>query len=576
MITTTGGHLAVESEPPPEGAAAHRIAAQRNDPVTGDVSREHWIVPVHGLTSTDPDGIVRAIARRDGTVWPVVRRSHHHADTPLRRDSPMPRRRLHPGNHAGATDADDTRTIGRHIQRIRHAQDKSLRVIAGLVTADPRTRQQTHRYGSVQRMTHVRRRSEMTGETSTVTDLAAELRGKLVDELCEWELFRTAAGENAMRTVPRHVFLPGIPVEEAYSHGNVVTHRDSEGVAVSSASAAGTVAGMLGQLEVRPGHRVLEIGAGTGYNAALLARLAGPQGQVTTVDIDAEVAKGARRNLNAAGYAGVQVICGDGEHGYPAAAPFDRIIVTAGAWDIPPAWLAQLASAGRIVVPLRIRGLTRSVALERYGPCWRSVSVENCGFIPLRGAGHQPERNIRLDQDGKLILRIDDGQSADADALRCAVGGTPVQLWTQTMVTSQETGTGFGDLDYFLAVPDGLCRLLTRSPDHGLVAPALAYGSMALLQGETLAYLTKRPEGEISRYELGVCTYGPAGEKLASQAAERIRAWDTGRTLATQIEVYPSGAPVPSPGTGTLLTAAKRHVQVVIRTVSPMNETHQR
>jgi protein-L-isoaspartate(D-aspartate) O-methyltransferase len=403
---------------------------------------------------------------------------------------------------------------------------------------------------------------------ATDAALAAKLRGKLVDELCEWEPFRVAAVENAMRTVPRHVFLLGIPVEQAYSHGNVITHRDSEGVAVSSASAASTVAGMLQQLEVRPGHRVLEIGAGTGYNAALLARLAGPEGQVTTVDIDAEVAEGARRNLTAAGYPGVQVICGDGADGYPAAAPFDRIIVTAGAWDLPPAWLEQLAPAGRIVVPLRIRGLTRSVALERHGVGWRSVSVQNDGFIPLRGAGHQPERNIRLDQDGKLILRIDDGQPADADALRRALGGTPAQLWTGVMVTGKEKATGFGDLDYFLAAPYGLCRLLTRSREHGLVAPALAYGSMVLLDGETLAYLTKRPEGEAGWYELGVCAYGPAGEKLAGRAAECIRAWDTGRTLATRIEVYPSGSPVPSPGTGTLLTAAKRHVRVIVRTLS--------
>ena len=179
----------------------------------------------------------------------------------------------------------------------------------------------------------------MTEETSTVIDLTAELRGKLVDELCEWEPFRTAAVEDAMRTVPRHVFLPSIPVNEAYSHTNIVTHRDSEGVAISSASAAGTVAEMLQQLEVRPGHRVLEIGAGTGYNAALLARLAGPEGEVTTVDINEDVAEGARRNLTAAGYGRVRVICGDGEDGYPAAAPFDRVIVTAGAWDIPPGWL---------------------------------------------------------------------------------------------------------------------------------------------------------------------------------------------------------------------------------------------
>ncbi|MGH3965146.1 MAG: protein-L-isoaspartate O-methyltransferase family protein [Pseudonocardiaceae bacterium] len=71
---------------------------------------------------------------------------------------------------------------------------------------------------------------------------------------------------------------------------------------------------------MRLGHRVLEIGAGTGYNAALLARLACPQGEVTTVEIDAEVAEGARRNLTAAGYSGVRVICCDGEEGYPSAA----------------------------------------------------------------------------------------------------------------------------------------------------------------------------------------------------------------------------------------------------------------
>ncbi|MGH3826054.1 MAG: hypothetical protein ACRDQX_02590, partial [Pseudonocardiaceae bacterium] len=143
------------------------------------------------------------------------------------------------------------------------------------------------------------------------------------------------------------------------------------------------------------------------------------------------------------------------------------------------------------------------------------------------------------------------------------------RLRTGVMVTSQETGTGFGDLDYWLAAPYGLCRLLTRSPDHGIVAPALAYGSMVLLDGETLAYLTKRPAGEASCYELGVCAYGPASEKLANRAAEQIRAWDTSRTLTTWIEVYPSGAPVPLPGTGTLLTAAKRHVRVIVSAVSP-------
>ncbi|MGH3885395.1 MAG: methyltransferase domain-containing protein [Pseudonocardiaceae bacterium] len=102
-----------------------------------------------------------------------------------------------------------------------------------------------------------------------------------------------------------------------------------------------------------PGHRVLEIGAGTGYNAALLAHLVGPAGKVTTVDIDSKVVRGARECLAAAGYRGVSVVCGDGEFGYSDHAPYDRIVVTAGAWDLPPAWVDQLAAGGRLVVPLR-------------------------------------------------------------------------------------------------------------------------------------------------------------------------------------------------------------------------------
>jgi DNA-binding Xre family transcriptional regulator len=138
---------------------------ERSEPVTGDVSREHWIVPVHSLTSDDPDGTLQAIARRDGTVilhltygdsritgWLDVSRAAQlstgiweaagasqqltgylgddRPPIPLRRSSPMHRRRLNPVNHAAAMDADDT--IGRRIRGIRTTRDKSLRVIAGL------------------------------------------------------------------------------------------------------------------------------------------------------------------------------------------------------------------------------------------------------------------------------------------------------------------------------------------------------------------------------------------------------------------------------------------------------------
>jgi protein-L-isoaspartate(D-aspartate) O-methyltransferase len=166
--------------------------------------------------------------------------------------------------------------------------------------------------------------------------------------------------------VPRHLFAPGIPLEEAYAPDRVVTKRDENGVTVSSVSAPQIQAAMLEQAGLGPGMKVLEIGSG-GYNAALAAELVGPSGQVTSTDIDPEVTSRTRQALTQAGYGRVEVVLGDGEHGWLPRAPFDRIIVTAGAWDIPPAWTDQLADDGRITVPLRMRGLTRSVALERDG-----------------------------------------------------------------------------------------------------------------------------------------------------------------------------------------------------------------
>jgi protein-L-isoaspartate(D-aspartate) O-methyltransferase len=115
------------------------------------------------------------------------------------------------------------------------------------------------------------------------------------------------------------------------------------------------------------------------------------------------------------------MICSDGEYGYPGHAPYDRLIVTTGAWDVPPAWSDQLTMNGRIVVPLRVRGLTRSVVPERANGFLRSRSMRYCEFIPMRGAGHCPERTLELSDDIEVQLRLDDRQSADADALSGAL-----------------------------------------------------------------------------------------------------------------------------------------------------------
>ena len=189
-----------------------------------------------------------------------------------------------------------------------------------------------------------------------------------------------------MRAVPRHIFVPGVSLERAYGSDPVVTHRDSDGVPISSASAPATVAGMLEQLDVRSGHRVLEIDTGTGYNAVLLSWLVGAAGSVTTIEYDEAVAAVAGTILRGVDEA-ITVVPGDGMLGAPGQPMFDRIMVTAGAWDIPTAWREQLAEDGLLVVPLRILGLTRTVVFERAGTVLCSLSLVAYRSRTLRGAG---------------------------------------------------------------------------------------------------------------------------------------------------------------------------------------------
>lgn len=217
------------------------------------------------------------------------------------------------------------------------------------------------------------------------TDEATTRRATLIAQLERDGALADPAVRAALLAVPRHRFLPNEPLERAYADDAIAT-KFAGGVSISSASQPAMVAQMLQQLALAPGMRVLEIGAGTGYNAALLRTLVGDTGRVTTIDIDADITAAARDHLASIGVTDVAIITGDGARGWPARAPYDRIILTVGAGDIAPAWAAQLAVGGILLLPLTIGTAQFSVAFEKRGDTLHSRSLVPCGFMPLRGS----------------------------------------------------------------------------------------------------------------------------------------------------------------------------------------------
>ncbi|MFH8288604.1 methyltransferase domain-containing protein [Streptomyces sp. NPDC018059] len=239
--------------------------------------------------------------------------------------------------------------------------------------------------------------------------LVTEVRSALVREIEASGAWRDdPAWRAAFEAVPRHLFVPyyyattsGGAHERlwgedpdpgrrarwlrgAYADAPLAT-RVRDGELVSSSSQPSLMAKMLVELGVREGEScdVLEIGAGTGYNAALLAHRLGDE-HVTTVDLDPEITESARRHLAAAGYHPA-VVTGDGAAGCPERAPYDRIIVTCTLSSVPRRWLAQCTPGARILAPLAtgLIALTVRDAEHAEGRFLHTPAY----FVPLRGGG---------------------------------------------------------------------------------------------------------------------------------------------------------------------------------------------
>jgi protein-L-isoaspartate(D-aspartate) O-methyltransferase len=387
----------------------------------------------------------------------------------------------------------------------------------------------------------------------------------------------------ALRDVPRHLFLPELPPEWAYADDAIVTKRDESGRPVSSSSQPAMMAIMLDQLGLAPGQRVLEIGAGTGYNAALIRHIVGGSGQVTSLDIDEDLVEKARAHLASAGYPDVTVLCADGAEGCPAYAPYDRIIATVGVSDLAPAWLDQAAPAARIVVPLDVRGTQVCVAFARAGDGrWVSRSLAPCGFMRMRGSLAGPERVVTLAPG--LYVTLPDGvtqpggQEADGDALAAVMAGPSVRHPTGVSAGPAEV---FWELGLWLATREPrACRVDEEGPaDPGRAgrlgrrreaaaasplghAPLRGRGwraTVGLLESGGIAVLTTTPgpadpadttappgpELTAGALTLVAAGFGPGASELAADLAAHTRAWDeAGRpgVAGLHVDAYPRPA----------------------------------
>jgi protein-L-isoaspartate(D-aspartate) O-methyltransferase len=246
-----------------------------------------------------------------------------------------------------------------------------------------------------------------------VTD-PAPLLHRMVDDLTTAG-FLDSGWREAFLAVPRHAFIPDLVWQEqrhnlvpfhraedpsrwlqlAYAPKQVLITQVDDGHPVgpgligdcisSSASQPNVVALMLAALEVEPGMTVCEIGTGTGYNAALLGQRLGVQ-NVTTIEVDPQVATRARTALSATGFGAVTVITGDGAHGYHPRAPYDRVLSTAAVQHVPHAWVAQTRPGGRVLTPwgtAYLNGALLSLAVGEEGTATGRL-VDNVALMWLR------------------------------------------------------------------------------------------------------------------------------------------------------------------------------------------------
>lgn len=203
-----------------------------------------------------------------------------------------------------------------------------------------------------------------------------ELRVQMVDSQIAERGVRDPRVLQALREVPRHLFVPDDQQVHAYEDHALPI---GSGQTISQPY---IVAIMTELLNVEPDHRVLEVGTGSGYQTAILSRLSS---HVISIERHTELAQAALRVFDTLGIANIDIRVGDGTEGLPEHAPFDRILVTAGAPWVPAALKDQLAVGGRLVVPVGPSGYQHLTVVDRTSTGFDQHERDACVFVPLIG-----------------------------------------------------------------------------------------------------------------------------------------------------------------------------------------------
>ena len=315
----------------------------------------------------------------------------------------------------------------------------------------------------------------------------------------------------------------------------------------------------------------MEIGTGTGYNAALLSHIAGAEGQVVTIELDEDTVNFAREHLSAAGFDRVQVICGDGASGFAGAAPYDRIILSVGASDIHPAWREQLKPKGRLVLPLSIRVAQESVAFEPAGDHLRSVSIKDCSFMLLRGPNAAPERMIQLHPLPDLRIAIHSEAAIDAQTTQQQLAGSSQDWPTDIHVKPEEI---WGGLNLWLALGEpGYCDVWSEGTERLLPDLFRLSETMGLTTGlisrNGLCVLMRSPNSSPDKPEaaplgLAVRSYG-ADDALRLRLLDHIHAWDAaGRPGSDRLKIRAYSLPSHHRPSPSEIVIDKQYTQLVL------------